>query len=30
MAKTSVITTRIDPNLKADVEEVFSALGLTL
>ena len=29
MSKTSVITTRIDPKLKADIEEIFSTLGLT-
>ena len=29
MSKTSVITTRIDPELKADIEEIFSTLGLT-
>ena len=28
MAKTAVISTRIDPALKKEVEEVFKALGL--
>lgn len=29
MSKTAIVTTRVDPKLKADVEEVFEQLGLT-
>jgi len=29
MAKTAVVSTRIDPELKRDAEQVFRALGLT-
>lgn len=29
MAKTSVITARIDPDLKQNVEHIFTELGLT-
>ncbi len=29
MAKTAMITTRVDPNLKADAEKVLSKLGIS-
>ena len=29
MSKTSVITTRVDPELKANAEHVLAALGMT-
>jgi DNA-damage-inducible protein J len=29
MAKTAVVTTRMDPDLKRDAEQVFRELGLT-
>ncbi len=29
MAKTAVVSTRMDPELKRDAEQVFRALGLT-
>ena len=29
MSKTSVITTRVDPELKANAEEILSSLGMT-
>jgi addiction module RelB/DinJ family antitoxin len=29
MAKTAMITTRVDPDLKADAEKVLSKLGIS-
>ncbi len=29
MSKTSVITTRVDPELKSNAEEILSSLGMT-